>query len=147
MKSSYSLATIALFTSSTSAFVPSRQTFSSSSPVSMAGFGAASSGGGGGMSKKKNGKTSKPTKNNNSPIFKPKSQWDRYISLKKATSVRVAARVANDGQDVGEWFEIGSVKSEGDEFTEAAVAFQRGIIAEHAKRLHPLQVSFINILF
>lgn len=99
------------------------------------------------MSKKKNGKTSKPTKNNNSPVLKAKSQWDRYISLKKSISVRVAARVANDGQDVGEWFEIGSVKSEGDEFTEAAVAFQRGIIAEHAKRLHPLQVSFINILF
>ena len=144
MKASFSLATISLFTASASAFAPSRPTFSSSS-LSMAGFGASS--GGGGMSKKKKGKTSKPTKNNNSPILKPKSQWDRYGSLKKATAVRVAARVANDGQNAGEWYEIGRIKSEGDEFAEAAVALQRGIIAEHAKRLHPLQVSFINILF
>jgi len=102
----------------------------------MAGFGDS----GGGMSKKKKGKNSKPNK---SPILKPKAQWDRYGSLKKSTGVRATARVANDGQDSGEWYEVGRVKSEGDEYTEIAVALQRGIIAEHAKRLYPLQVSAI----
>lgn len=36
---------------------------------------------------------------------------------------------------------MGRVKSEGDEFTEVAVAMQRGLIVEHAKRLLPLQVK------
>ena len=95
------------------------------------------------MSKNKKGKKSKPT--NTSPILKPKAQWDRYGSLKKSTGVRAAARVVNDGQDAGQWYEVGRVKSEGDEFTEIAIVLQRGIIAEHAKRLYPLQVSFIFI--
>ena len=52
----------------------------------------------------------------------------------------MAVRVVN-GDEKGEWLEVGRVKSEGDEFTEVAVAMQRGLIAEHAKRLLPLQVK------
>jgi len=51
----------------------------------------------------------------------------------------VGVRVVN-GEERSEWLKVGRVKSEGDEFTELAVAMQRGIIAEHAKRLLPLQV-------
>ena len=89
----------------------------------MAGFG----GGGGGKSSKKAKKSAPST-----PIkLKAKSQWDRFGSLKKGTGVKVAVRVANDGSDAGEWYEVGCVKSEGDECTtELAVVLQRGIIAE-----------------
>lgn len=65
----------------------------------------------------------------------------RYCDkLKGAKIVPVAVRVVN-GDEKGEWLEVGRVKSEGDEFTEVAVAMQRGLIAEHAKRLLPLQVK------
>jgi hypothetical protein len=37
--------------------------------------------------------------------------------------------------------EVGRVKSEKDEFTEVAIARQRALIAEHAKRLYLVQVS------
>merc|ERR1711971_275608 len=40
-----------------------------------------------------------------------------------------------------EWLDVGYVKSENDEFTEIAVARQRALIAEHAKRIHPLKIS------
>ena len=54
----------------------------------------------------------------------------------------MATRVVNDSTDeVQPWYEVGRIKSEGDAFTEIAVTLQRGIIAEHAKRLYPLQVS------
>ena len=59
----------------------------------------------------------------------------RYCDkLKGAKIFPVAVRVVN-GEVKGEWLEVGRVKSEGDEFTEVAVAMQRGLIAEHAKRL------------
>ena len=65
----------------------------------------------------------------------------RYCDkLKGAKIFPVAVRVVN-GDEKGEWLEVGRVKSEGDEFTEVAVAMQRGLIAEHAKRLLPLQVK------
>jgi len=104
----------------------------------MAGFG-----GGGGMSKKKKGK---PSNTGTTPILKPKTQWDRYGNLKKDNGVRVATRVVTDTADdvpdeVQPWYEVGRIKSEGDAFTEIALTLQRGIIAEHAKRLYPLQVS------
>jgi len=97
----------------------------------MAGFG------GGGSSKK-------GAKKGTVKALKPKSQWDKYKSFKQeATRIRAAARVVasagDDDSDAGEWYEVGQIKSEGDEFTELAVVMQRGIIAEHAKRLHPLQ--------
>lgn len=98
----------------------------------MAGFG-------GGSSKKTGGKKGK----GKGPVtqkLKPKSQWDKYKRFKKSSSVKVAVRVAADAEsDAGDWYEVGKIKSDGDEFTELAVVLQRGIIAEHAKRLEPLQ--------
>jgi len=104
---------------------------SSTSSLNMGGFG------GGGT--KKGGK--KVKKVPSVLKLKPKSQWDKYLNLKKASSVKVAVRVAtNSESDIGEWYEVGKIKSDGDEFTESAVIVQRAIIAEHAKRLHPLKV-------
>jgi hypothetical protein len=71
--------------------------------------------------------------------LKPKQQWDRYTNLKKATMVRVAVRV--EGEEDAEWLEVGRVRSNDDNYTEIAVAKQRVLIAEHARRLFPLQVS------
>lgn len=44
-------------------------------------------------------------------------------------------------KDTEEWMEVGRVKSDKDEFTEVAIARQRALIAEHAKRLYLVQVS------
>jgi len=73
--------------------------------------------------------------------IKPKGQWDRYTSMdnKTAPPVRVAVRILNEADD-GEWVEVGYVKSQDNLFTEAAVARQRALIAEHAKRLYPLKI-------
>jgi len=77
--------------------------------------------------------------------LKPKTQWDRYLNLKKSSAFYVAARLVNEGdsgdseEGGGDWFSVGAVRSEGDEFTEAAVGLQKGIIMEHAKRLYPLK--------
>ena len=95
------------------------------SVLDMAGFG----GGGGGMSKKQGGKK-KNQKANTASKLKPKAQWDRYMKMKKLTGVRVSARVNNGDDKLGEWMEIGKIKSENDELAEAAVALQRAIIAE-----------------
>ena len=119
----------------------------------MAGFG----GGGGKTKKTKKGKTSNTNSNTNtSTTLKSKTQWDRYGNLKADDGIRVATRVVTentaaaatgDADDAGDevqvqpWYEVGKIKSEGDAFTEIAVTLQRGIIAEHAKRLYPLQVS------
>jgi len=110
--------------------------YSPSSPLSMAGFGGGGSKKGG--SKKKGGMGGGASTSSSSKL-KPKTQWDRYKSLKEASSVTVAMRVMYEGTEVGKWRTIGTVRSEGDEFTEMAVALQKGIITEHAKRLHPLQ--------
>jgi len=91
----------------------------------MAGFGG---GGGGAKKDKKDKKKSTPP-----AVLKPKAQWDRYGSMKEAAVFKVATRVAmsEDGSsDAGGWWEVGTVKSEGDEFTELAVFTQRGIIAD-----------------
>ncbi|CAJ1934717.1 unnamed protein product [Cylindrotheca closterium] len=96
----------------------------------MAGFG----GGGAKSAKGKSKKKDAPIK------LKPKLQWDRYAALKKtAASVAVGIRLV--GEESPEWLSVGKVKSKDDELTAAAVAMQRGIIAEHGKRLFPLQVS------
>jgi len=116
-------------------FLPTVQTTQSSTFLSMAGFG----GGAGSSSSPKGSKTKKGA--SAALKLKPKTQWDKYKSFKTASSINVAMRVANEGSDVGQWFDVGMIKSEGDEFTEVAVALQKGIITEHAKRLHPLQVS------
>lgn len=95
----------------------------------------------GGGGKKSSGKK-KGKKAGALPVkLKAKTQWDRYgDDLKGQTIFRVAVRVVN-GDDKGEWLEIGRVKSEGDKWTQVAVAMQRGLIAEHAKRALPFQVK------
>jgi hypothetical protein len=95
----------------------------STSALQMAGFG-----GGGGMGgSKKKGKKEKKSK---AVVLKPKAQWDRYVALKKSSVFRAAVRVVKEGTDAGEWYEIGKIKSEGDESTELALMLQRRIIAE-----------------
>mmetsp|Transcript_53717 Transcript_53717/g.160834 ORF Transcript_53717/g.160834 Transcript_53717/m.160834 type:complete len:188 (-) Transcript_53717:399-962(-) len=119
------LATILDLPILSSAFVvrPSPPTFARayvSSKVCMAGFGSAS----GGKKGKKAKKTTTPLK------LKPKSQWDRYCDvLKKSAAISVGVRVVK-GDERGDWLKVGRVKSVGDEFTELAVAMQRGLIAE-----------------
>lgn len=71
--------------------------------------------------------------------LKPKQQWDRYSDLKREPKIYVGVRIKGD--DSGEWMEVGRVKSKDSQYTEAAVFRQRAIIAEHAKRLYPLQFS------
>ena len=73
--------------------------------------------------------------------LKPKAQWDRFLAMKGANRVRVAVRTTNTDADDSEWLEVGHVKSVDDAHTALAVARQRALIAEHAKRLFPLQVS------
>ena len=102
----------------------------SSTSLYMAGFGSSSS-------KGKNKKKQTPV------VLKPKQQWDRYGSLKAANAVKVAVRVLDESNGSGEsneWLETGKVKSEKDDLIEMAVALQRGIIAEHSKRLYPLKI-------
>ncbi|KAL3811413.1 hypothetical protein ACHAXA_005314 [Cyclostephanos tholiformis] len=99
-------------------------------PLSMAGFG-----GGGSPSSSKGGGASKL------PKLKAKSQWDRYANLKSCKKVTVGVRIKNDGVNGGgEWMEVGRVRSEDDMHTDAAVARQRALIAEHSKRLYPVQI-------
>mmetsp|Transcript_15494 Transcript_15494/g.26242 ORF Transcript_15494/g.26242 Transcript_15494/m.26242 type:complete len:223 (-) Transcript_15494:57-725(-) len=96
-----------------------------STRLQMAGFG------GGGDDKKK-----KKTK------LKPKQQWDRYCNMKKEKRVRVAVRVLGDGEETpGDWLEVGRVRSKDSAFTRMAVVRQKAIIADHARRLFPLQVK------
>jgi len=71
--------------------------------------------------------------------IKPKQQWDRYGKLKREQRYLVSVRVISD--DDSDWLEVGSVKSKGNEYTDIAVARQRALISEHARRLFPLQVS------
>merc|ERR1719491_862729 len=120
----------------TTPFLHSTQTTSTTHTVlSMAGFG----GGASSSSKKRNNSKTKGG-NKNSTTLKPKTQWDKYKNLQTASSVVVAMRVVMEGgEGFGPWLDVGMIKSEGDEFTEVAVALQKGIISEHAKRLHPLQ--------
>jgi hypothetical protein len=99
----------------------------SSSSLPMAGFGAKDS-------KKKDAK------------LKPKQQWDRYTSddLKGSEIFRAGVKVI-DRSDAGEagveWMHAGWVRSKGDAYTEAAVIRQKALIADHARRLYPLQIS------
>ncbi|VEU43131.1 unnamed protein product [Pseudo-nitzschia multistriata] len=94
--------------------------------------------GGGGMGKKSG--SNKKKKNSSKEIkLKPKQQWDRYSEFKREPKIQVAVRIKEGGSD--EWLEVGRVKSKDNKFIEAAVFRQRAIIAEHAKRLYPVQLS------
>ncbi len=99
-------------------------------PLSMAGFGggdkgSASAGGAGKV-----------------PKLKAKSQWDRYAELKQSKKVTVGVRIRgdDDGAGWGEWMEVGRVRSEDENLADAAIARQRALIAEHSKRLYPVQI-------
>jgi hypothetical protein len=110
----------------------SKNTCATSSSLSMAGFGAAPS-----------NKDSKKTK---AAKLKPRQQWDRYADLKDSEKFRVAVRVIGsadvDGDvDANKWLEVGSVKSQNDDYTEAAVIRHRLLIAEHSRRVFPIQIS------
>jgi len=78
--------------------------------------------------------------------LKPKQQWDRYCSddLKASEIVRVAVRVMKPTSSADDssprWFETGTVKSKDNAYTEAAVIRHRVLIAEHSRRMFPLQI-------
>ena len=105
-----------LFASSTLAYVP---------PSMMAGFGA-----------------KKATKAPKLKTLKPKQQWDRYGDFaKKSTKHEVGVKVLKDGDATNDWLSVGYVNAKNDAFdVELVVARQRSLIADHAKRLHPLSV-------
>lgn len=107
-----------------------------------AGFGGGGSGGSSSSSKKKK-KSSKKSGGDAPVSLKPKAQWDRFDSdaLKNAPSVDVGVRLSSSDEE--EWLRVGRVKSTGDdgEHTVYAVLRQRGLIAEHAKRLYPLRIK------
>lgn len=96
----------------------------------MAGFGAA---------------PKKDDKKKGDVKLKPRQQWDRYADLKGADSVAVGVRVLESTSPVKlpegqEWFSVGTVKSQDNAYTEAAVIRQRLLISEHARRLFPLKI-------
>jgi len=102
--------------------VQRRVSFTSTSSLPMAGFGK--------DSEKKEIK------------LKPKQQWDRYKSddLKGSKIVRVGVHVIDGEAGVVEWKEVGTVKSKDDSFTEIAVIRQKALIADHSRRMFPLQI-------
>ena len=102
----------------------------------MAGFG----GGGGGAASKKNKKAAKPL-----PKLKAKTQWDRYADLKQCKKIIVGVKLLSSSDDA-EWLEVGKVRSENDEHTLVAIARQRALIADHAKRLYPVKVPANSVL-
>ena len=121
-----------------SAFTTSlQQTTSRTAPLSMAGFG------GGAVSSKKQ----KKKKGATLPKLKAKSQWDRYNSkeLKTCQKITVGVRIKGDG-DANDWLEVGRVRSANGKYTEIAVARQRALIAEHSKRLYPVQIPANAVL-
>lgn len=119
----------------------SRQLSSStiSTPMSSTSLYAGGFGGGGGMGKKVGNDKKKKKSDNKETKLKPKQQWDRYSELKREPKIQVAVRIKDDESD--EWLEVGRVKSKDSQYTEEAVFRQRAIIAEHAKRLYPLQLT------
>jgi len=106
---------------------------------------------GGGDKKGKDKRNKKALSSQRSDVkLKPKAQWDRFLDMKRgATRIRVAVKSINNndndgtppGNVDGEWLEVGHIKSVDDAYTAMAVARQRALIAEHAKRLFPLQIS------
>mmetsp|Transcript_12230 Transcript_12230/g.34964 ORF Transcript_12230/g.34964 Transcript_12230/m.34964 type:complete len:220 (+) Transcript_12230:120-779(+) len=141
MKIIVALAVLVITCCSVMGFVPVRQskrvqTTSTTPEASITtclhagGFGA------GGMGKKSGGKKKKKTTETK---LKPKQQWDRYSDFKREPKIQVAVRIKDEDSD--EWLVVGRVKSKDNKYTEAAVFRQRAIIAEHAKRLYPIQLS------
>lgn len=84
----------------------------------MAGFG-----GGTGSSSNRSKKNTQEVK------LKPKQQWDRFTALKKETRYPVAIRKTGDN-DASSWLEVGAVRSKDNQYTEASVVRQRGLIVD-----------------
>lgn len=100
-------------------------------------FMAGGFGGGGGSSSSKT-KSKKTSKKTDDVSLKPKQQWDRYLDLKGVTKIPVAVRTRDDP----EWRMVGHVRSANNNaYTDYAVARQRALIVEHAKRLYPLKIT------
>ncbi|KAL7536009.1 hypothetical protein ACHAXR_006866 [Thalassiosira sp. AJA248-18] len=106
----------------------------SQTALSMAGFGAASS-------KKKKGGAKVPK-------LKAKAQWDRYQDMKQREKINVGVRIKGDDDEssANEWMEVGRVRSADDDNAEVAVAMQRALIAEHSKRIYPVQIPANAVL-
>lgn len=128
MKRFLRMAILLLAAGRVAAFVPAharqtpfaKRTTTTTSSIHMAGFGGA------------------PKKGSKKKELKPKTQWDRYTDLKTTSvSVRVAVRVMDSGS---EWFPVGAVRSKDDTHTEAAVIRHRVLIADHARRMFPIQI-------
>ncbi|KAL9179576.1 hypothetical protein ACHAXT_008866 [Thalassiosira profunda] len=96
---------------------------------------ALAAGFGGGASKKGSKKAKIPKLN-------AKAQWDRFADLKGCEKIVVGVRLR--GED--EWLKVGKVRSEGDGNTNAAVARQRALIAEHSKRIYPVKIPANAVL-
>lgn len=110
-----------------------QRALASSGSLQMAGFGASS----------KKGKSNQKDRSSTTAKkkIKPRQQWDNFISddLKTSDSVRVAVRVVSSSSP-DNWFEAGAIKSKDNAYTEASVIRHRMLIADHAKRLYPLQI-------
>lgn len=104
--------------------------------VSLTRLQLAAAGGGGGFGGGGGGSSGNDNSNKKEVKLKPKQQWDRYTTvLKKETPVAVAVRVVSGGAD-GAWFEVGTIKSQGDSMTPIAVARQRALLAEVRRQHH-----------
>jgi hypothetical protein len=56
----------------------------------------------------------------------------------------VGVKLSGDGE--GDWLEVGKVRSQNDEYTLIAIARQRALIADHAKRLYPVKIPAHSVL-
>jgi hypothetical protein len=103
-------------------------TFTSTSSLQMAGFGAAP----------------KKDKKQKSSVLKPRQQWDRYVALKTSEGIPVAVGVVDPTTPTSdsqiEWLQVGLVRSKDNAYTEEAVTRQRLIIGEHARRCYPHKI-------
>lgn len=120
-----------LLVASTDAFTVGPRSTASlvrNSSLQMAGFGAAP----------------KKDKKKMDIKLKPKQQWDRYVDLKGSEIVTVAVRVLDAEKSPAdaktEWYQVGTVKSKDNAYTEAAIMKQRLLIAEHSRRLYPAKI-------
>jgi hypothetical protein len=74
--------------------------------------------------------------------LKAKTQWDRFLDLKQeATSYIVGVKIVADVGNDSDWLVVGQVRCRDESLLAAAVARQRGLLADHAKRLFPLKVT------
>jgi hypothetical protein len=68
--------------------------------------------------------------------LKPKQQWDRYTTLKKEPSVKVAVKVVgvaavdDTAASSSDWLDVGAVRTSPGTSIDIAVARQRALIAE-----------------